>query len=604
MISYDSFASKMRKVKSVQNTIYHFRVLIITVLSIIFSSTSGFLISKGVVTKNVTIAEQIEYGEIYKFTEAEALFSDITYQFSVQGSDNWTNVQPTTPGDYSIRAVTQKSFNQTGYGKPVDFTITAKKVDLEITSESVIYGENPNINTSFLVGEDKLEKVSFEYENILAAETNVNADKDSIVITNKDGLDITNFYEFQEKKKLIAVNNRDICLRPVIEGKIYDGLTVDYDSELELSSTQRLANGDEITFSIIIEDQNGEKVEGLPKDAGNYTLRIDHDSVKIYNTNLNLDVTSKYNISYAEKNQDEKIPFEIEPREVTLKPINFENKIYDGIEYFYLDEFNNFVYLDNIEDAYKLVDGETIKIVIKPVTTKGYENIINADNYTLTIDDIIAGVGTRLENYKFTLLTTQFTIERRDVTLSPINFEDKVYDGIEYKYLDEYNNFVYLEDTLDANKVVEGDEVKLIIKSLSDKGFENIKNVDKYVLTIDSLAAGKTTILDNYNFTFVTTKFEITPRPVTLQSIRFEDKVYDGVEYVYSNEYNNFNYVVDVEEQFKLVKNEQVLLTVDIVSSKYGFTNIKNADIYTITIVDIKAGKDTLLENYTFTYLV
>ena len=132
MISYDSYVKKIKKVKTVKNTIHRFRVLIISILCAASAATTGFLVSKGAVTQNVKLPETIVYGETYGIYEAKVLFSKVKYQFAIQGEDNWSKEKPTLPGDYSVRVVTEKSFNTIGYGKPVDFTILPKPVDLEV----------------------------------------------------------------------------------------------------------------------------------------------------------------------------------------------------------------------------------------------------------------------------------------------------------------------------------------------------------------------------------------------------------------------------------------------------------------------------------------
>lgn len=525
MISYDSYVKKIKKVKSLKNTIYRFRVLIITVLSVITFSSTGFLVSKGLITQNVELPNTIVYGETYGIKEAKALFSKITYEFSEKGEDNWSKEKPTLPGDYSVRAVTEKNFNATGYGKVVDFTILPKPVDLTVSSTNIIYGDDPVINTDFLVKGDTLEKVSFEYEDILAATTKVNADKDSIIIRNSEGQDVTGFYNFKEIKSDITVEPKELFVKPVIEGKTYDGLSVDYNNELTDMTVEGLVEGDEISFKTIVRDINGNVLDSMPKDAGTYFLYVDTASLEIYNSKLNAEITAKYNISYAATE------FTIKPREITLYPEDFEDKAYDGVEYKYKDEFNNFTYSALTSEENKLVDGESIKVKVGISSTRGYSNMLNADNYSLSIEEVIAGPNTKLENYIITKRKTNVAISRRKVTLYPKDFEDKIYDGIEYVYVDEINNFVYKEGTKDENKLVEGEELKINIAINSIRNNFNILSADTYVLSITSVEASQNLDLNNYTITYGTQEVVISRRPVeiSLLDINEENKnIYDG----------------------------------------------------------------------------
>ena len=543
MISYDSYVKKIKKVKSVKNTIYRFRVLIITVLSVITFSSTGFLVSKGLITQNVSLPNTIVYGETYGIKEAKALFSKITYEFTEKGEDNWSKEKPTLPGDYSVRAVTEKNFNAKGYGKVVDFTILPKPVDLTVTSSSIIYGDDPQINTSFLVEGDRLESVKFEYENIIDTVTKVNADKESVVIRNKEGQDVSAFYEFKEVKSDITINPKDIIIKPSVDSKTYDGLSVDYDNELEEKTTLGLVDGDEISFETIILDSDGKVLDSMPKDAGTYTLQVDTATLKIFNSELNVETSGKYNLFF------EATQFTISPREITISPEDFEDKVYDGVEYSYKDEFNNFAYSTFSSEENKLVDGESIKVKVNINSTSGYSNILNADNYILTIGELIAGENTNLNNYKITKQKTNVVISRREVTLYPLDYEDKVYDGIEYVYKDEFNNFLYKEGTSEENKLVDGEELKVKISVSSIRNNSNILSADSYVLSIDSIEVNDKLNLNNYIIIYKTQEVLISKREIEISLLDINEenkKIYDG-NYI---DYDESSYEITSELDF------------------------------------------------------
>lgn len=290
MINYDKYKNKIAKLAAVKNFVVRFRALFICAFALIVALISAFLITKGMVINDFSLSKaDIFYGDSYEIQPAKALFSSVRYEFAPEDSEEWSETLPDKAGKYRVRTVTDKAFG-TGYGTPLSFEIAPKPTEISIKQDSVVYGNDPSNFTCELVNGDTLTVVGFRFESFASDITNVCANADSVVITNKAGEDVTYCYALSTPQKEVKLSPKQVSFAPRAAEYVYGGAPLSYESLLDEDSEKQLAAGDKITVTTEIIAPNGETAE-LPENAGNYTVRI--TGVKIMNGNT--DVTALYN---------------------------------------------------------------------------------------------------------------------------------------------------------------------------------------------------------------------------------------------------------------------------------------------------------------------
>ena len=150
MISYDIYKNRIKRIAAVKNFIVRFRILFLALLAVILALISAFLATKGIVTDEFVLPQEIVYGDRYTVQKPKALFSSARIEYAYLGaetprsgarplakaSDNgyvWTTEQPTRAGRYLARTVTDRAFGR-GYGKSVEFEI--KPLETQFTIDS------------------------------------------------------------------------------------------------------------------------------------------------------------------------------------------------------------------------------------------------------------------------------------------------------------------------------------------------------------------------------------------------------------------------------------------------------------------------------------
>ena len=320
MINYDKYKNKIAKLAAVKNFVVRFRALFICVFALIVALITAFLATKGMVIDDFTLSKaDIVYGDSYEIRPAKALFSSVRYEFAPEDSEDWSAAQPDKAGKYRVRTVTDKAFG-VGYGKPLSFEIAPKPTEISIKQETVVYGDDPSNFHCELVNGDTLSVVGFRFESFATDVTNVSANAESVVITDKNGEDVTYCYSLSTPQKQVKLSPKKVSFAPRAAEYVYGGAPLPYESLLDEASQKQLASGDKITVTTQIFAQNGEAVE-LPEYAGDYTVRI--LDVKIMNGDT--DVTALYDWESGLKSAK----ISVARRTVTVKTAS-DSKEYDA----------------------------------------------------------------------------------------------------------------------------------------------------------------------------------------------------------------------------------------------------------------------------------
>lgn len=274
MLTYDLYKNRIKRLVAIKQLIVKFRLWIIIALSLLAAALAAFLATKGMITANVVVlTSEIHYGDEYQLQEAKSLFSSTSLEYSAVGDEDWTTNKPTHAGKYAVRAVAKGSFGKR-YGTAVEFEILPKATTFAVRDESVVYGDSPKqIEFPLLAGDVLVtDGLRYDYADYAAAETDVTVQTDSIRIVDAKGADVTDCYAVTPIAHTVMVTPRAITVRPRPVITEFNGSAVAYTIDVD-DATRAALQDDEITFSIVITDQDGNVVD-KPIYAGTYTITI------------------------------------------------------------------------------------------------------------------------------------------------------------------------------------------------------------------------------------------------------------------------------------------------------------------------------------------
>ena len=100
-VSYDSYKNRIEKLAKFKNFVVKYKFLIMGVLAVIIGGVSALMATKGMITEDIVLADTFTYGQSYAPTAASAFLSGVEYEYSLQGSDEWTDKKPVKVGKYS-----------------------------------------------------------------------------------------------------------------------------------------------------------------------------------------------------------------------------------------------------------------------------------------------------------------------------------------------------------------------------------------------------------------------------------------------------------------------------------------------------------------------
>ncbi len=364
--------------------------------------------------------------------------------------------------------------------------ITAKNLTVSgITAEHKIYDGTTSANVDIsgvnfggLVTGDDFDVASTG----LFSDKNV-ADGKTVALSNVfAGSDVSNYSITDQANTMADITPKSITISGVTAAdKIYDGNTIaSVDSTTVVFSG--IVAGDDLTVSSsgLFENKNvgaGKTVQltnvfgGI--DLSNYTLTDQ------FTTTAN--VTQK---------------------SISVSGITASGKVYDGTTTATVDtsgiNFNG------------IISGDSLSIM----ATGDFDNRNVANGKTVTLTSSYTGIDA--DNYAIVdQATTTANITAKNLTVSGITAENKIYDGTTSATVDISG--------VAFNGLVTGDDFDVLSTGLfSDKNVADGKTV-----TLANTFAG--TDVDNYNITDQsTTTADISPKSITISGITAADKIYDG----------------------------------------------------------------------------
>lgn len=341
MISYDQYENKIKKFAKFRNVLKRFRFLFIAIFALLIAAAATLLVLKGSFSGEIKIASSV-YGEEFADPEGVSAFlSSVSYEYAIEGSDEWNSRKPVKAGKYTVRAVSDKTVGK-GYGKSASFEIKPREVVFTIESDSVEYGGIPEKTSllpytedavaegyassdqfSGLVSGDTLDRgaLLFLYDDYASERTGVDLDGSSVKIMNGSD-DRSACYVVRHEKKELEITKRSISVSLGSEKFVYNGAAVVYSRAVSESTALRLAHGDEIRIGSVQLQQNGSEIDSAVY-AGNYEALVGEFRIYKVIGGTETDVTNQYSAEIPT------VSFEIEKRPLTVRTASAV-KEYDG----------------------------------------------------------------------------------------------------------------------------------------------------------------------------------------------------------------------------------------------------------------------------------
>ena len=479
---YENYRGKIIKVKEMLQTVWRFRILIFSLLAFALVSLGTFFGVYGMVYEVTPNIETLSYGQEIGYS-ANAVFGSVRYEYALQGSDEWSEIQPVRAGSYKVRAVSRNIFGGDRYGKEYAFVISPKQIDVVIDVESFVYGEIPQVSAPLEYG-DTLTCTQFSYEDITSPYTKVVAEEESVRIYDASGEDVTYCYSIHPVARLISFVKREISVVVQDKSGIYDGTPLRFDG-YELDESTPLAAGDSIvavfedTITEVGETENLPSIKVLHREEGE-----------------TFDVTVNYSIKItAGKLTVEKRPLRISTPDC--------EKVYDASPLSLAEGYT-------LAEECSLVEGHSLCVVEAPSITQAG----SAENILLfaVLDEDGRDVT---KNYSVFLDVGTLTVTPRPVTIETAT-NTWLYDGTAHSD--------------GAHWVAEESEYELAeghtSKSSDLSKITDVGNASNEMSIAISDAEGKD-VTANYEITFINGTLTVTPRPVIIETAT-NTWVYDG----------------------------------------------------------------------------
>ena len=584
MDKYKTYYTKIRKAAKIKQKLYRFRFLIISLIVVFVASISGFLFTKGMIINNVQVKDNFNYGDDIILSQPKALFSNTSYQFKQQDTEDWSEEKPTQPGKYSVRVAAKGAFG-TRFSAPQEFNISPRELTYELNNKEIVYGENPKLQFN-LVDNDKII-LDYSYQDYCLKETTVTITVKDII--NNQGNSVIDLYEVPTITEKITFKEKNITLKPNINlDNVYDGneverQTIDYG----------LAYNDQVNFDLKYYKYEGDNlvsIDYIPKEVGRYECKIDDTTLEINNGK---DSTLKnYKINNSSFGR---YKFNINKRDIDVIT-GSKRKVYDG----------SAIINDSIEDCKisatspnQLVNGH--KIVFNKSNNSTYINAGTYDN-RLEINVLDSEDNDVTENYNLNYLYGKLIIEKYHIDIKPYEYKGHVYNGLSFNLNDYLKNNNIISNINDI-ELPNGEYINYYLSIYNENGdlVYNIKDAGKYTVKFNGFDFANSYFNENnYDIVIVgDSTFEIKKKDLSIKPSIYDDFKYNG----------NENYEI-IKNQLKsdglTYLNETSLIEGDKIDFDICFTDldgnvlnsIKNVGTYKVVIDKVYGLYSTNINNY------
>ena len=328
-MKYEEFKTKVNKVNKVNKTLFRFRILVFAFLGAIVTVVMTLYSTKGLITSETKFTQRIfEYGETFEYGATGFLVPEDGMKYEFCSSDgDWSETVPTHPGSYSYRPYNYNNYGVKICGTEQAFVINPKTASITISSDSIEYGEKPEVSYVGLINGDTVTSYNIIYEGFGSVDSPIaSIDLNSIKVESKDGDDMSDCYTFSSTSKAITIKKKSIIMTMNSISRIYDGTALVDDSEKSATLESDLLEGDYIyryPTNFVTEATPKSENEIQVLKPGEYVNTVKDNGNMIIKNKDDVDVTRYYDL----KINDGK--FVITKRKLVLE---YEDlyKIYDG----------------------------------------------------------------------------------------------------------------------------------------------------------------------------------------------------------------------------------------------------------------------------------
>ena len=235
---YEAYENKIKKVAKALALILRHVVLFTSLLILIVGATVAFCFFKGQMI-SAECPTSFAYGDEIR-AHADAFCSRVSYEYA--GEDGvWSDIPPTMPGNYRVRALAKRTFGAIEYSEEMSFSIVPREIEVKPAESVLLYGEQPTPSADLAEG-DVIAAVEFDfgdyYEKLLAHSSKgvvselaskLSSIAESVKITNAAGEDVTYAYSILPCETEIGILRRALTVAVEDKSKEYDGIELVWD---------------------------------------------------------------------------------------------------------------------------------------------------------------------------------------------------------------------------------------------------------------------------------------------------------------------------------------------------------------------------------------
>ena len=311
---YDKYVDKIKKVAKAKGVVLFFKFIFLAVFLVALVYSITFIANKGKLKDGIEMPSSINYGEDYEFSAKTQYGGDVRYfEYRAENSDEWSKAKPTLAGTYYVRAVSNK-FIGSRKSSEYKFVINKQKLDINVSSTTITYGDYPNYSADGLKNKDVVNSLTFTFDSYGKTMTNVSIS--DVIVTDVNGEDVTNCYNITANGKEIGFDKKEVTFSPTMEDEfVYTGEEVTYGNTFTI--TNNLGYKDMAIVEGVICDKDGNVTNAIL--PGDYYVKINTYKV----SNESEEVTCNYEVSTS------KHYFSIVKRDIIIKT-DSKSKTYDG----------------------------------------------------------------------------------------------------------------------------------------------------------------------------------------------------------------------------------------------------------------------------------
>ena len=483
---YQDYKAKINRRVKIRKILRKYRVPIICTISAILMLFTAFAITKGMVFGDSLELNKIEYGNKPSFT-ANAVFSDVRYEFCSASGGEWSTEVPVHMGEYKMRVVASGLFGER-FSEEQSFSIVPRNIYVVANEKTITYGEKPTAAAS-MAFDDKVYCGEFVFDDTTQLSTTVTPVKNTITIKDKNGKDVTHCYNVMVKSSGITFTPRDIVITVESKETTYDGKF--FSHEVWDVTGGSLAYTDDVVKVI---DGSFPTIIGVGSTANKGEFKVERNGV---------DVSHHYNITQIEGT------LTINKRPVVMITPDHDF-IYDGTEKYDLEFWES-------EDTSLLKEKghyATISDIIARLTPVG--EIENKHEYTIRDKDD----NNVTDNYSITHVTGKLRVLPRPVTVKT-NTESATYTGEEISF----KGYTVVDTSEEIEGLAVGHSFKILSFTKATNAIENLENV----MELDIVDGNGESVIKNYDLIYEENgTVTIRKKKIEITSVDLLDGIYNG----------------------------------------------------------------------------